>query len=196
MNGPSPSGRRPRGLPPAHWLDALAERVVTRLKEVDRTIAVAESLTGGAVTGRITDVPGAAAVLRGGIVAYATDLKAQLLGVAPALLAAEGAVHPAVARQMAHGARLRLGADLGAATTGVAGPSWQDGRPPGTVHVAVAWDGGSSVRSTLLAGPRSAVRQAATGLVLALVIGALEAEAAGSRSVREPASEQGVGPAR
>jgi nicotinamide-nucleotide amidase len=163
-----------RGLPPEHWLDALAERVVSGLTSAERTIAVAESLTGGAVSGRLTDVPGAAAVLRGGVVAYATELKAELLGVDAALLASVGAVHPQVAREMAEGVRRRLGADIGAATTGVAGPSSQDGRPPGTLHVAVAWDGGSWVRSTMLAGTRTAVRQASTGLVLALVIGAIE----------------------
>lgn len=160
---------------PAHWLDELAQRVVSALTESELTIAVAESLTGGAVTACLTDVPGTAAVLRGGVVAYATDLKAQLLGVDEHLLDAEGAVHPEVARQMAEGARRRLGADVGAATTGVAGPSSQDGRPPGTLHVAVAWEGGSSVRSTLLAGPRTAVREAATGIALALVLGAVDA---------------------
>lgn len=170
--------RAARGLPPEHWLDALAERVVSGLTDADQTIAVAESLTGGAVSGRLTDVPGAAAVLRGGVVAYATELKAELLGVDPELLAVEGAVHPEVARQMADGVRVRLGADLGAATTGVAGPSPQDGRPPGTLHVAVAWEGGGWMRSTLLVGPRTAVRHASVGLVLALVIGAIECSTA------------------
>lgn len=190
MTGPGPDGTRPRGLPPAYWLDALAERVITALQEADRTIAVAESLTGGAVSSRLTDVPGAAAVLRGGVVAYATELKAQLLDVDPALLASEGAVHPQVAREMADGVRTRLGADIGAATTGVAGPAPQDGRPPGTLHVAVAWDGGSYVRSTFLAGHRSAVRRAATGLVLALVIQAIDTTAGA------PTAEQGRSAAR
>ena len=167
-----------RCLPPDDWLDALDELVVSGLTDANQTIAVAESLTGGAVSGRLTDVPGAAAVLRGGVVAYATELKAELLGVDAELLDVEGAVHPEVARQMADGVRVRLGADLGAATTGVAGPSPQDGRPPGTLHVAVAWEGGAWVRSTLLVGPRTAVRQASVGLVLALVIGAIERSAA------------------
>ena len=77
-------------------------------------------------------------MLRGGVVAYATDLKAALLDVDPALLDAAGPVHPDVAAQMARGVRSRLGADLGLATTGVAGPDPQDGHPPGEVHVAVA----------------------------------------------------------
>ncbi len=107
------------------------------------TIAVAESLTGGDVVSALVSVPGASAVLRGGVVAYATDLKASLLGVDPTLLAVEGAVHPDVARQMAAGARRACGtvdrpAAVGIATTGVAGPDTQDGRPVGLVYVGVS----------------------------------------------------------
>jgi nicotinamide-nucleotide amidase len=107
------------------------------------TIAVAESLTGGDVVSALVGVPGASAVLRGGIVAYATDLKARLLGVDPTLLAVEGAVHPDVARQMASGVRRALAdaerpAALGVATTGVAGPEPQDGKPVGLVYVGIS----------------------------------------------------------
>ena len=82
-------------------------------------------------------VPGASAVLRGGVVAYATDVKGSVLGVPADLLEAHGAVHPAVAAAMAAGAARLLGAVWGVATTGVAGPAEQDGHPVGTVHVAV-----------------------------------------------------------
>lgn len=132
------------------------------------TLAVAESLTGGMVAARLVDVPGASAVLRGGVVAYATDLKAALLGVDAGLLGREGAVHPDVAVQMAQGARSRLGADVGLATTGVAGPDPQDGHPPGTVHVAVVTATGSRVASPVVAGTRADVREHAVREVLAL----------------------------
>jgi len=112
--------------------------VVAELTRRGETVAVAESLTGGLVVARLVDVPGASAVVRGGIVAYATELKASLLGVDAALLARVGAVDPAVAAEMAEGVRRRLGATWGVATTGVAGPDPQDGHAPGTAYVAVA----------------------------------------------------------
>ena len=132
------------------------------------TLAVAESLTGGLVSATLVDVPGASAVLRGAVVAYSTDLKATLLGVDPVLLEQRGAVDPDVARAMAIGVRARLGADVGLATTGVAGPDPQDGHPPGTVHVAVSTPDGTHVRSLRLAGDRAAVRALSADAVLAL----------------------------
>ncbi len=132
------------------------------------TLAVAESLTGGLVSARLVEVPGASVVLRGGVVAYATDLKESVLGVDGALLAARGAVDPDVARQMAQGVARVLGADVGLATTGVAGPDPQDGKAPGAVYVAVATPERTEVRELRLEGDRSAVRDAAAGHVLAL----------------------------
>jgi nicotinamide-nucleotide amidase len=155
-----------------------AAALVDTLRRAGLTLAVAESLTGGAVASTVVDVPGASRVLRGGVVAYATDLKSALLGVDPGLLARTGPVHPDVAAQMAQGVRARLSADLGAATTGVAGPQGQDGHPPGEVHVAVAWDGGVRVRSVHLAGDRSAIRAAATRTVLELALEVVDDEAA------------------
>ena len=132
------------------------------------TLAVAESLTGGLVSATLVDVPGASSVLRGAVVAYSTDLKATLLGVDPVLLEQRGAVDPDVARAMAVGVRARLGADVGLATTGVAGPDPQDGHPPGTVHVAVSTPDGTHVRSLRLAGDRAAVRAQSADAALAL----------------------------
>ncbi|HEX5332436.1 MAG TPA: CinA family protein [Cellulomonas sp.] len=134
------------------------------------SVAVAESLTGGMVIASLIDVPGASSVVRGGVVAYATDLKATLLGVDGALLAARGPVDPEVAMAMAEGVRRRLGADVGLATTGVAGPDPQDGHVPGTVHVAVAGPTTTQVRSMHLAGGRGEVRVAARTAVLALAL--------------------------
>lgn len=143
--------------------------LVHALRDAGATVACAESLTGGLVTARLVEVPGASAVVRGGVVAYATPLKAVLLGVDEALLAEHGAVHPEVARQMAHGVRTRLGADWGTATTGVAGPDPQDGQPVGTVHVAVAGPHGDAVRRLDLPGDRAAIRAGSVDAVLALL---------------------------
>jgi nicotinamide-nucleotide amidase len=150
-----------------------AAALVRQLRARGWTLAVAESLTGGLVTSAVVDVPGASRVLRGGVVAYATDLKRALLGVDTVLLDRWGAVHPEVAGQMARGVRDRLGADVGLATTGVAGPGPQDGHPPGEVHVAVAWPGGTRVRSLRLAGDRAAIRAAACRAVLACAVSAV-----------------------
>ncbi|GAB2460051.1 CinA family protein [Xylanimonas ulmi] len=137
------------------------------------TLAVAESLTGGLVVARLVDVPGASAVLRGGVVAYATDLKASLLGVDAGLLAERGAVDPDVAAAMADGVRRVARADVGLATTGVAGPDPQDGKAPGLAFVAVATPVRSLVRRLDLPGDRAAVRAGAADGVLTLAIEAL-----------------------
>jgi nicotinamide-nucleotide amidase len=150
-----------------------ATGVVQALARRGETLAVAESLTGGALAAAVVDVPGASVVFRGGVVAYATDLKHALLGVDEALLVREGAVHPEVAIQMADGVRTRLAASWGLATTGVAGPDPQDGRPPGTVHVALAAACGTTVESLDLAGNRAQVRSAAVAAALELLNRAL-----------------------
>ncbi|QGQ19634.1 nicotinamide-nucleotide amidohydrolase family protein [Cellulomonas sp. JZ18] len=155
---------------PAARAAADARALLTALAGRRQTLAVAESLTGGQVAATLVDVPGASVVLRGAVVAYATDLKASLLGVDADLLAARGPVDPDVARAMAEGVRARLGADVGLATTGVAGPGAQDGHPAGTVHVAVATAGGTVARALFLTGDRAAVRAGATAAVLALAL--------------------------
>lgn len=153
---------------------ALAVALLDTLLDRGRTLAVAESLTGGLVAATLVDVPGASRVLRGGVVAYATDLKTALLGVDPGLLAAHGAVHPEVAAQMARGVRERLRADVGLATTGVAGPDPQDGRNAGTVFVAVSTADGERVRELAIEGGRAEVRAVSRDAVLALGIDAAQ----------------------
>lgn len=134
------------------------------------TVGVAESLTGGLVTATLVSVPGASAVLRGGIVAYATDLKAGILGVDADLLNEYGAVDPRVAAQMATGVRVATGADIGLATTGVAGPDDQDGKEPGLVYVAVSTPDAEEVRRLDLLGGRSQVIGDAARGVLELAV--------------------------
>ncbi|MBD3943688.1 CinA family protein [Microbacterium sp. NEAU-LLC] len=134
------------------------------------TIAAAESLTGGRVTAALVDVPGASAHVRGGIVAYATDLKASVLGVDARLLASRGPVDADVAVAMAEGVRRVLGADVGLATTGVAGPDPQDGKPVGTVHVAVVTPDAARTIELALSGTRDEIRTETVRRVLGLAL--------------------------
>ncbi|HET6501843.1 MAG TPA: CinA family protein [Amycolatopsis sp.] len=146
-----------------------ASELVSVLAERGETVAAAESLTAGLVCATLTDVPGSSAVVRGGLVVYATDLKARLAGVDPRLLAEHGAVHPDVAAQLAAGAREVCGADWGLGLTGVAGPDPQDGVEPGTVHIALAGAGVRLVRSHRFEGDRGAVRAASVRAALELL---------------------------
>jgi nicotinamide-nucleotide amidase len=148
--------------------------VVRALKARGETVATAESLTAGLVAAEITTVPGASAVLRGGLVVYATDLKATLAGVDAALLAAHGAVHPEVARQLAEGARTRCGATWGLGLTGVAGPDPQDGVDAGTVHIGLSGPSGSAVETITVGGDRHEVRSASVIAALDLLLGRLK----------------------
>lgn len=139
----------------------LAADVLAALARRGWTVGTAESLTGGSVVAELVSVPGASAQVRGGVVAYATDLKATALGVDSDLLAAVGPVSAEVARQMAEGVRRVLGADVGIATTGVAGPDPQGGQPVGTVHIAVVTPGTSDAQVLQLAGDRDQIRRQA-----------------------------------
>ncbi|MFJ3672968.1 CinA family protein [Streptomyces sp. NPDC090106] len=167
-----------------------ATDVVRLLTVKGETLAVAESLTGGLVAAEITSVPGASRAFRGSVTAYATELKGELLGVDAGLLAAHGAVDPQVAAQMAAGVRKALGADWGIATTGVAGPDEQDGKPVGTVYVAV--DGpasgipdGGKVTSLRLNGDRAEIRMESVRSVLALLLRELAGEQTGNERAQD-----------
>lgn len=102
------------------------------------TISFCESLSAGLACATLATVPGASAVLRGGLVTYATDLKSSLAGVPQEVLERYGAVHSVTARHMARGVRKACQADWGVALTGVAGPEMQEGHPVGEVFVAVS----------------------------------------------------------
>jgi nicotinamide-nucleotide amidase len=158
-----------------------AADLVARLGAAGQTVAVAESVTGGLVTAALTDVAGASVVVRGGVLAYATDLKAQVLGVDPVLLAQVGAVDADVAEQMAGGVRSLMGATYGLATTGVAGPDPVDDKPVGMVYVAVVGPGSSRVKALSLSGDRADVRAQSVLAVLALL-----AEELGAQFREEP----------
>jgi nicotinamide-nucleotide amidase len=144
-----------------------ADRTATLIRHLAArrlTVAVAESLTGGLLAAELIRPAGASAVVRGGVVAYATAVKGSVLGVDAELLAAHGAVHPLVAEQMAEGARRVFSvdgreADIGISTTGVAGPDPQDGRQPGTVYLGLSMAGGTRSIGLTMSGDRDAVRR-------------------------------------
>jgi len=136
------------------------------LRELGATVAVAESLTGGLLTAALTDTPGASVTVRGGLVVYATPLKASLAGVPAPLLEERGAVDPDVALALARGVRSRLGATYGLGVTGVAGPDPQDGRDVGTVFLALAGPEDETVAERALSGDRAEIRAGAVRAAL------------------------------
>jgi nicotinamide-nucleotide amidase len=153
---------------PSDQLQAALHRLIELISEQGATLATAESLTGGMVGSALTDVPGVSAIYRGGVIVYATDLKATLAGVPADLLADVGPVHPDTAAALAAGVRERLGATYGLATTGVAGPDPQAGIEAGTVYVAAAGPRSVRVRKLSLTGNRETVRRGSVQAVLEL----------------------------
>lgn len=154
-----------------------AFRVVALLTARGETLATAESLTGGLVGAAVTAVPGASAVYLGGVVAYATPMKALLAGVPQDVLAAGGPVSARTAAELASGVRRVTGADWGLAVTGVAGPDPQDGHQPGEVWLGLASPAGAvEVREGHFGGDRAAVRAATVAAALALLTDALTLE--------------------
>ena len=143
--------------------DSMEHYAVDALTRAGRTVAVAESCTGGLVAARLVAIPGASAVLHEAHVVYANEAKERYLGVRPETLEAFGAVSEACAREMAEGLRARSGADVAAATTGVAGPGGgTPQKPVGLVYVAAACPEGTFVRELRLNGDRQRVRTLAS----------------------------------
>jgi nicotinamide-nucleotide amidase len=146
------------------------ELVLELAREQGLTIGAAESCTGGLVAARLTSVPGASDVLRGGIVAYENDVKLAQLGVPEETLVAHGAVSPETATAMAEGARNTLGVDVAVAVTGIAGPGGgTPEKPVGLVHLHAAAPGGALARELHLPGDREAIRRRATAAALHLL---------------------------
>lgn len=155
-----------------------AQQAVEALRAANATIATAESLTGGLVAAALVSVPGASDVLRGGVVAYAADIKTSVLGVDELLVASHGTVDPLVAEAMALRAREICGATFGVATTGVAGPDPSEGHAPGTVFVALAGPNQVSHQRLDLTGDRQAIRSETVAVVLSWLVASLRADGA------------------
>jgi len=144
------------------------------LRRAGLTLATAESCTAGLMAGAVTEVPGASAWFRGGVIAYSDDLKVELAGVSRATLAVHGAVSAAVAAELARGARSRCAAAIGVGITGVAGPGGgTPAKPVGLVHIAVDREGGGAERELRLGGDRELIRRRAVTSALDLVRRAL-----------------------
>lgn len=154
-----------------------AARLLALLQRRGLTLATAESCTGGLVAAALTSVPGSSATVLAGFVTYSNGAKAAMLGVDPALIAAEGAVSEAVARAMAEGALARSGADLTVSVTGIAGPGGATAtKPVGLVHLAAAARGGTTLAQRhVFGGDRAAVRAASVAAAFALLARAAEA---------------------
>jgi PncC family amidohydrolase len=161
--------------------DELAARVVALLGARGRTLATAESLTGGQLAAAITGVPGSSAGYLGGVVSYATELKESLLGVPHEIVLRDGVVSACCAEAMARGVVTATGADFGLSTTGVAGPAQQEGKPVGTVFVGLAGPvevvpGGVRSAALYLGGSRPAIQRATCEQALLILEAALRGE--------------------
>lgn len=154
--------------------EMMAKQLVDVCKKKNYTVATAESCTAGAVAARIASIPGASAVLLGGIVSYAESAKENLLGVPAEILASPGAVSAECAEAMARGARKALGCTFSVATTGFAGPGGgTDDNPVGTVYIAVSTPTGEKSRKLKFDGDRQTVTSLAVELAVVMLLAAV-----------------------
>ena len=143
-----------------------AIRIISFLRKTGKSLATAESCTGGLLGKLLTDVPGSSAVYPGGVISYCNEVKRSVLGVSSELLATEGAVCAAVAEQMAQSVRRLMNTDYGISTTGVAGPGSDDrGNPEGLVYAAIAGKEETKVMELHLSGTREEIREAAATIL-------------------------------
>jgi nicotinamide-nucleotide amidase len=149
--------------------ESLEQAVVRLLATSGKTLACAESITGGGVGARLTSIPGASEVFVGSAVVYRNEAKMAVLGVSPETLAGPGPVSEECAREMAAGARRVFGSDLGLALTGAAGPESHGGAPPGVIWIALEGDDLSHARGFQVPGERDRVRRWAEQAALDLV---------------------------
>lgn len=154
----------------------LEERIGKELAKHSLSLCTAESCTGGLVAGRITGVSGSSGYFEGGFITYSNTAKSHLVGVPGELIKEYGAVSDETARSMAEGARKRLGTDMSAAVTGIAGPTGgTPEKPVGTVYIAVAREGKTSVRKFQFTGNRHGIRRQTTQEALKFILDEIEA---------------------
>ena len=144
-----------------------AKRLVEALKAAGKTVATAESCTGGLIGKRITDVSGSSGVYPGGVISYSCEIKQRVLGVDGAILDTAGPVCEAVAAQMAEGVRRLMGSDYGVSSTGVAGPNSDDfNNPVGLVYIGLTDGEHTKVLELRLSGDRGSIRKQAAETAL------------------------------
>jgi PncC family amidohydrolase len=158
-----------------------AEALVHQLRSREASVAVAESLTGGQLAARVTNVAGSSAVFAGGVVSYQTQVKVDVLGVPQDVVDTDGVVSAACARAMAEGVRRLLGTTYALSTTGVAGPDEQEGKPVGTVYVGLAGPDDTRTVALALSGDRAAIQAATVDAALAELAAALDGGSPQSR---------------
>lgn len=152
----------------------VAERIISEATLRGVSVATAESLTAGWIAAALADVPGASAVLRGGVVSYHNQVKLEVLGVDESLVEARGSVDAEVARQMAEGARRVCTSDVAVSSTGVAGPEVHDGKAVGTVFIGYASAAGSGSLEFRFTGGRQAIRSQARDAALECLMDLIE----------------------
>ncbi|MDQ4055663.1 MAG: CinA family protein [Actinomycetota bacterium] len=153
-----------------------SKKVHELLESREATVSSAESLTGGRLATALTEVPGSSSTFKGGVVAYATEMKVALLGVPQEVVDTHGVVSAECAEAMAQGVRSLTGATYGVSTTGVAGPASQEGKPPGTVFIGLAGPDGVTSVALELEGERSEITQQTLDAALAVFEDALREE--------------------
>jgi nicotinamide-nucleotide amidase len=149
-------------------LPSVVARMLT--ESTIRTVATAESCTGGLLAKMLTDIPGSSRYFQRGWITYSNEAKIELLGVDPSVIEREGAVSEAVVRAMAESARAKSGADFAVAISGIAGPDGGTAaKPVGTVCVALAWESGTATRTFSFPGDREAVRDRSAKMALTML---------------------------
>jgi len=151
----------------------LAYELIQKLGQRHLTISVAESLTGGLVAASLTQIPGASAVFKGGIIAYRDEIKQQVLKVDPALITKFTSISEPVAQSMATNVRELMNTDIGIATTGVAGPDKSDGFAPGIVFVAISIGDHKICQKLELVGDRTQIRDQSVNEIFKLTLSQL-----------------------
>lgn len=155
-------------------IDKSAQEVVAALRAVNKTLATAESCTGGGIGYILTSVPGSSAVYLGGVVSYANSVKEQVLHVPTDTLSAYGAVSHQTAKAMAEGARSLIKADIAVSVTGIAGPASDDtNKPVGLVYIGVASEKSTSVYENHFTGDREQIRELTIDAALRCVLSAI-----------------------
>ena len=152
-------------------IDAISAAVIEKLRQKGKTLATAESCTGGGIGHALTGVPGSSAVFLGGVISYSNDVKEKILGVPSVVLHEHGAVSEQTARTMAEGVRNLLGSDISVSVTGIAGPASDDTKKPvGLVYIAVCNGNETVVLENHFSGSRADIRNCSIQTALQLIL--------------------------